>query len=106
MPLPASNSTYSPAGVEAMVRMGPEMVRALPKMEGLRMRGWAVSPTTFHSVPSDMMICGPRMLAATTLGVMREKLALKGRGGNLMRPTVRMRSRSTMLMLSPPVLAT
>ena len=82
------------------------MVRALPKMPVLSTRGTAVSPTSFHNVPSDMMICGPRCEEARMEGVIRANPALNGIGGNLTRPLITPRSRSTMLMLSPPVFPT
>ena len=59
-----------------------------------------------HSAPLDMTICKPLRVAAITLGVIRATLALQVSGGKRTLPVTCACSRSTMLMLSPPVLAT
>jgi len=70
-----------------------------------RVRGTTVEPTIVHSVPSDMITCGPRWLEATTDGVSKANEALKGIGGNALFPVTAPLVKSTTLRYSLPLLA-
>src|SRR6266852_757284 len=91
-PAPVDRITNRPSGLDAILRttgLPPGTTRLLvPNTPEFNARGTASFPTTLHSVPSDMMICGPRWLDAITLGVINENPALNGSGGNFTRPTV------------------
>src|ERR1700730_16095148 len=72
-------------------------------------RGAAALPTIFHSTPLFPLVIrniGPAWLGAITLGRNRGRLELKGASGNDTRPVETRRSGSTMLITSPPELAT
>src|SRR5690242_3811049 len=109
MPEPFITSTYSPAGVAAMLQragMPPGIVLAVPKIDGFSPRGIAVLLSIFHHEPSDMMNCGPRMPTAIDTGLAMASAALNGKAGNGTRAVWAPFARSTTLTDSPPVFAT
>src|SRR6516165_7031011 len=101
---------YSPAGVEVKVLPGMGIFTGAPvgvvPSNLLTPRGTAVFPTTFHKVPSLVITIRPFALAVIRLGVISAAFELKGTGGKLTRSTTCILSGSTMLIVSPPELAT
>ena len=63
-------------------------------------------PTTLHKLPLLMITCGPLRPEAITLGVTSAVFELKGSGVKRTSPTCAPLSRSTMLSVSLPLLAT
>src|SRR3954453_1514063 len=62
--------------------------------------------TTFHCDPSDLIICSPKRPLAMACGEIGVEVPERGIGGNDTAPVTWPASRSTILMDSPPVLAT
>src|SRR3954453_3368059 len=104
-PFPASNRRKDPSGL-ADILCGPGIDRTAPKTVVLSTRGCDVLPTTFHSVPSDISTCGPRFVVATICGESTARDALNQSGGFVSLPLTTPRFKSTILIDSPPLLAT
>ncbi len=86
MPVLVANRIYSPAGVEAMLRL--TVVLGVINLTGVVLprrtlggRGTAEVPTTFQSVPSESMTCKPLRPYAITDGKESAVVPLKVTGG-------------------------
>src|SRR5690349_6565645 len=92
----------------AIMRTGPLLPETANSTGVTAFAGRVVTcdPDSFHWEPSDMTICSPETPLASASGEIGSDVPDRGMGGKSTAPLTSPRTRSTMLIDSPPVLAT